>query len=470
MLNHLKRKEVYSSLILTILIFILLFLPLSLYLSNIYKDFLLEKQRLETQKQLNYYTLNLNNQLNERFSLLTGLEAFVKNNWEESINQNNFINFANGLYFSTSGIRNFIIAPEGINQYVYPLNYNQESIGHNLLKDQRIEVQKDIKKTITTKKLIVSGPYELRQGGLGIILRKALFRNSNFWGLITMALDLKTIYKNLGLDNPNLMIDLAIKSDGNIFFGKKNIFNSNPVVSELKFENKKIEIGAIPNQGWDNSIKENNRTFNLLLIFINFLILIIIYSLSYREQKIKYIVTKKTRDLKEKNKILNQKKEIIKKEREIIKYQAFHDQLTELYNRRFFEEKLKSMDNKEQLPVSVIIADVNGLKIMNDTYGHRFGDELLQKIAKILKSVIREEDVLARWGGDEFALLLPHTNLKEAKEIVKRIKTITKRKKCKDLSISVAIGLAVKNKAEQNIYEIIKKADNKMYQDKKNGR
>lgn len=470
MLNHLKRKEVYSSLILTILIFILLFLPLSLYLSNIYKDFLLEKQRLETQKQLNYYTLNLNNQLNERFSLLTGLEAFVKNNWEESINQNNFINFANGLYFSTSGIRNFIIAPEGINQYVYPLNDNQESIGHNLLKDQRIEVQKDIKKTLTTKKLIVSGPYKLRQGGLGIILRKALFRNSNFWGLITMALDLTTIYKNLGLDNPNLMIDLAIKSDGNIFFGKKNIFNSNPVVSELKFENKKIEIGAIPNQGWDNSIKENNRTFNLLLIFINFLILIIIYSLSYREQKIKYIVTKKTRDLKEKNKILNQKKEIIKKEREIIKYQAFHDQLTELYNQRFFEEKLKSMDNKEQLPVSVIIADVNGLKIMNDTYGHRFGDELLQKIAKILKSVIREEDVLARWGGDEFALLLPHTNLKEAKEIVKRIKTITKRKKCKDLSISVAIGLAVKNKAEQNIYEIIKKADNKMYQDKKNGR
>ncbi|ADO77435.1 sensor domain-containing diguanylate cyclase [Halanaerobium praevalens] len=463
MLNHLKRKEVYSSLILTILIFILLFLPLSLYLSNIYKDFLLEKQRLETQKQLNYYTLNLNNQLNERFSLLTGLEAFVKNNWEESINQNNFINFTNGLYFSTSGIRNFIIAPEGINQYVYPLNNNQESIGHNLLKDQRIEVQKDIKKTLTTKKLIVSGPYKLRQGGLGIILRKALFRNSNFWGLITMALDLTTIYKNLGLDNPNLMIDLAIKSDGNIFFGKKNIFNSNPVVNELKFKNKKIEIGAIPNQGWDNSIKENNRTFNLLLIFINFLILIIIYSLSYREQKIKYIVTKKTRDLKEKNKILNQKKEIIK-------YQAFHDQLTELYNRRFFEEKLKNMDNKEQLPVSVIIADVNGLKIMNDTYGHHFGDELLQKIAKILKSVIREEDVLARWGGDEFALLLPNTNLKEAKEIVKRIKTITKRKKCKDLSISVAIGLAVKNKAEQNIYEIIKKADNKMYQDKKNGR
>lgn len=467
---NLQRKDIYNSLIVTIIIFILIFLPLSLYLNNIYQDFLLTKQRLETKKQLNHYIININNVLTKRFSLLTALEAFVKNNWEADFDQDDFMNFANGLYASSSGIRNFIIAPQGINQYVYPLTENQNVIGHNLLKDQREEVQKDIKKTIETRKMIVSGPYQLRQGGLGIILRKALFKNSEFWGLITMALNLEDIYNFIGLNNHDLMLNLAIKSNGNLFYGKKEIFKSNPVISRLKFKNKELEIAAIPNQGWKASIKESSRTFKCLLLLINLLVLIIIYILSYREKKIKYIVAKKTKDLKEKNQILNQKKEIIRKEREIIKHQAFHDQLTELYNRRYFEQKIKSIDNKYQLPVSIIIADVNGLKIMNDTYGHQSGDKLLIKTAKILKSVIRKGDILARWGGDEFAILLPQTNLKQSQKIIKRVKKITKAKKYKELSISIAIGTAVKTKTEQNIYEIIKKADNRMYQDKKAGR
>jgi diguanylate cyclase (GGDEF)-like protein len=107
-------------------------------------------------------------------------------------------------------------------------------------------------------------------------------------------------------------------------------------------------------------------------------------------------------------------------EEEII-YKSFHDKLTSLYNRRYFEEELVRLDTKRQLPLSIIMADINGLKIINDSLGHKKGDELLIKTANILKKVIRDEDILARWGGDEFAILLPNTNQQEAKRVIERI-------------------------------------------------
>ena len=88
-----------------------------------------------------------------------------------------------------------------------------------------------------------------------------------------------------------------------------------------------------------------------------------------------------------------------KKQEEKIKYLSYKDQLTDLYNRRFFEEEINRLDTKRQLPLSLIMADVNGLKIINDSYGHKKGDELLVETAKILKSSLRKEDVLVRHGG-----------------------------------------------------------------------
>ncbi|MFZ3086271.1 MAG: GGDEF domain-containing protein [Candidatus Hydromicrobium sp.] len=82
-----------------------------------------------------------------------------------------------------------------------------------------------------------------------------------------------------------------------------------------------------------------------------------------------------------------------------IKYLSFHDKLTDLYNRAYFEEELKRLNTKRQLPLSMVIGDVNGLKLVNDAFGHMEGDKLLKKIARILKSCCREEDIIARWGG-----------------------------------------------------------------------
>jgi len=81
-----------------------------------------------------------------------------------------------------------------------------------------------------------------------------------------------------------------------------------------------------------------------------------------------------------------------------IRYLTFHDKLTGLYNRAFFEEELKRLDTKRQLPISIVMGDLNGLKLVNDAFGHNEGDKLLKGIAEVLKRSCRKEDIIARWG------------------------------------------------------------------------
>jgi diguanylate cyclase (GGDEF)-like protein/PAS domain S-box-containing protein len=157
--------------------------------------------------------------------------------------------------------------------------------------------------------------------------------------------------------------------------------------------------------------------------------------------------------------------ERVEKEKEI-NYLAYKDLLTDLYNRKFFEAELKRLDTKRQLPLSIIMADLNGLKIINDSYGQKMGDKLLIKTAKILKKVLRNEDVLARYGGDEFTILLPQTTKETAQKIVERIKSKSEEQNQYKIALSISLGAATKDLASQKISEILKVAEDKMYQNK----
>lgn len=151
---------------------------------------------------------------------------------------------------------------------------------------------------------------------------------------------------------------------------------------------------------------------------------------------------------------------------ENIKYLSYHDQLTGLYNRRFYEEELKRIDIKRNLPLTLIMADVNGLKLINDAFGHLAGDKLIKEIAEIFKKDFRKDEIIARIGGDEFVILLPKTDSHEAQEIIKRVNGSIANKKLDNMILSVSFGLATKYEVNKEITEIYIEAEDQMYRTK----
>jgi diguanylate cyclase (GGDEF)-like protein/PAS domain S-box-containing protein/putative nucleotidyltransferase with HDIG domain len=154
-----------------------------------------------------------------------------------------------------------------------------------------------------------------------------------------------------------------------------------------------------------------------------------------------------------------------KAEKEII-YLSYNDQLTGLYNRRFYEEEIIKLNTERSIPTALIIADVNGLKLTNDAFGHKAGDMLLQKISNILKQECGVNGTVSRIGGDEFVILLPKTDENEATKIVQRINLAIENEKTDNVILSISMGVAVKENTFEDIDEIFKKAEANMYRDK----
>ncbi|MDW7668770.1 MAG: diguanylate cyclase, partial [Bacillota bacterium] len=195
------------------------------------------------------------------------------------------------------------------------------------------------------------------------------------------------------------------------------------------------------------------------------------------ELELKFIVNNKKIDVKVMSSILEINKEKfvkstfmdiseIKEINRRIEYLSYRDQLTGAYNRRYFNEELKRLDTKRNLPLSIIIADVNGLKIINDTFGHDVGDKILKGFVKTTKGILRSDEIIARMGGDEFAILLPSCEKKYTENIIKRIKENVEEKEIEGLKISVALGYSTKIDNKYDIDKVKKDAEDIMYKDK----
>lgn len=155
-----------------------------------------------------------------------------------------------------------------------------------------------------------------------------------------------------------------------------------------------------------------------------------------------------------------------KKKEEEIKFLSCHDILTGLFNRRCLEESRDEIDKEENLPLSVIFADINGLKMTNDIFGHSAGDSLIKKSAEILTLSCRKTDLVARIGGDEFLILLPKTSTVEAEEILSRVKNEFSNIRVKGMKCNISLGVDTKTSIKQSLEEIMANAENKMYRDK----
>jgi diguanylate cyclase (GGDEF)-like protein/PAS domain S-box-containing protein len=157
-----------------------------------------------------------------------------------------------------------------------------------------------------------------------------------------------------------------------------------------------------------------------------------------------------------------------KEEEKRLRYLSYHDYLTGLYNRRYFEEHLSGVDSDRFLPLTVAMFDLNGLKLINDSFGHEVGDLHLQKLAKIVKDECTTGEIVARSGGDEFVIVMPNTNESDADIRINHLKSLILKEKVGSIALSVSFGYDTKTRKEENIKEILKNAEDNKYRKKIN--
>lgn len=143
------------------------------------------------------------------------------------------------------------------------------------------------------------------------------------------------------------------------------------------------------------------------------------------------------------------------------------DSLTGLANHMAYEGAKKRLDTPEYLPLSIIMCDVNGLKTVNDNFGHQYGDMMLQVVSEVLEAACSKPGFVARTGGDEFIYLLPRTSQEDTDALIKKIREMLSNRKNLSFPLSVAFGAATKQFADENLSELIDLADSRMYEDKR---
>ncbi|HKL12931.1 MAG TPA: HD domain-containing phosphohydrolase [Halanaerobiales bacterium] len=152
-----------------------------------------------------------------------------------------------------------------------------------------------------------------------------------------------------------------------------------------------------------------------------------------------------------------------------IRHLSYRDHLTDAFNRTFFESELERLNTKKEFPLGLVMIDLNGLKLINDAYGHEKGDQFLIKTAEILKDIFNEKDIIARWGGDEFIILVSNSKQNNIEKLVTEVKKqniLVTVKNNDKMPLSLAVGFSIKRKEGKKISTLFKEAEDMMYKDK----
>jgi diguanylate cyclase (GGDEF)-like protein len=154
-----------------------------------------------------------------------------------------------------------------------------------------------------------------------------------------------------------------------------------------------------------------------------------------------------------------------------LEFSAVYDNLTRIFNRRSFI-KLYDKIKKQPYPKALILLDIDHFKSINDTYGHDVGDKVLKKVASTIRKRLRKEDVVARWGGEEFAILLPHTDKRAATTVAEKLRAALKEIKLPELKgrqVTASFGVT-EVKTGESLETALKRADEALYEAKRRGR
>ncbi len=333
-------------------------------------------------------------------TLLDGFSAYIET--FDIYSESDIYNYLNHLLVGRMYyIRNVSIVKNTTIIWSYPLANNQAAIGVDLVTvpDQYVAVDK----VRTTLQNSFDGPTDLIQGGTGYIIRRPIIKDGKYWGVSSIILNSDKLVELFDVYAKESNIKVAIFNKTNnesLVYGDENIKNQKPMVFKSNFIYNNFTFYVLP---------EDNKVYDYLPIYILIAIVGLIITSSITYQSYKFFMGHE--DVKRKNIIL--KKTSVK------------DKLTEIYNRSYLDALLVEeiqLADKNDSTLSVIYFDLDYFKYINDTHGHTLGDTVLKGITILVKGHLRNSDVFARWGGDEFAILMPNTNIDGALIVAEKIR------------------------------------------------
>nr|WP_321496697.1 PAS domain S-box protein [uncultured Methanolobus sp.] len=269
----------------------------------IYEDNLILNKQVEVNAQLSSNGNSLENRINNILSHLDGLDAFAKANPTKTALDTHFESFAFGLYAGSPSLRSIEIYTNFSETYVYPLEDNElvaERTLEDLINDERPIVRADLLNAIQTREPVITGPYEMQRGGLGMAARQPVYINDSLWGVVSMVIDVPPLLSSSGLTTADETIHMALRDDsGQIIFGSEETFQMNPLIYQVTLPEGSWELVAVPKGGWDESVADTLLVFQKGGIIIAILLTLVVYLLLSYSVSLKMEVKNRTASLKE---------------------------------------------------------------------------------------------------------------------------------------------------------------------------
>jgi diguanylate cyclase (GGDEF)-like protein len=400
------------------------------------------KQRMETIAHTSLLRARVERELNSLLYLSSGLGSYlvVRN---DSIRAKEINDILAVLHRSSRHVRNFGVAIGHRLTFVYPLKGNEKAIG--LYYPSQPLQWPVIKRIIESGKPALAGPVQLVQGGSGLIYRVPLSISGKYWGLLSTVIDTESLFTPIYEEFGDHRFEFAVRgkdgrgAGGEMVWGDVALFaDKAAVVQEVEVPGGTWAIGvrakANGNRGYATAVR-------LLGLLLGGLIAWMAYQLIRNRADLAHL--------------------------------AMYDQLTGLPNRYLFEDRVRmALARQRRAPGQVcalLFLDLDGFKEINDNFGHKAGDIVLSVAAERARGIVRQNDTVARWGGDEFIILIENATQTAVDNYIQRLREkIEMPIDCDGvpLTVGVSIGYVMHSETSGDLDEMLKMADHRMYADK----
>jgi diguanylate cyclase (GGDEF)-like protein len=344
------------------------------------------------------------------------------------------------LFRDSRHVRNFGVAVGHHLTYVYPVSGNEKAIG--LHYPDQPNQWPHVQRAIDSNRGTLAGPLALVQGGEGLVYRMPVRIDGRYWGLLSTVIDNRSLLADATADLRDAPYDFAIRGrdglgdDGAVFTGDGALFNDDATVT--------LEA-AVPNGNWVLAVRPRTAPAGGD------------YAVALRVMGWGLAL------------LLGFAAASILRHRIDLAQLALFDPLTTLPNRRYLEDSLAQVLERTPRQCGLLFVDLDGFKAINDTYGHKAGDALLKTVAARISALVRSNDTVARWGGDELVVVVEETTPADLTGLAERLRDAIEQPVEYDghpLRVGASIGCALPPGDGLSPRELLKVADQRMYEEK----